>query len=103
MRIPIATSTSRPVISNAGELRFNVDTHELETFDGKQWRVIGESSNMKSTKPWKKWFAWRPVKVKGHWVWWKTVYRYKTNTYVNYDDWANYEYGDIFDVLKNEN
>ena len=50
--------------------------------------------------PWKEWFAWRPVTVKGKRVWLKKVYRRRTNTYVNYDDWARYEYGDIFDVLK---
>lgn len=50
--------------------------------------------------PWEPWFAWRPVKVKGNRVWFKKVYRRKTNTYVNYDDWARYEYGDMFDVLK---
>lgn len=50
--------------------------------------------------PWEKWFAWRPVTVKGKRAWMKTVYRRRINTYVNYDDWARYEYGDIFDVLK---
>ena len=51
-------------------------------------------------EPWEKWFAWRPVTVKGKRAWMKYVYRRRTNTYVNYDDWARYEYGDIFDVLK---
>lgn len=52
-------------------------------------------------KSWKKWFAWRPVKVKGRWNWLKTVYRReKRKTYSTQDDWTAYQYGDIFDVLK---
>lgn len=51
--------------------------------------------------PWKKWFAWRPVKVKGKRAWMKTVYRKEIpKTYVTMDDWTRYEYGDMFDVLK---
>ena len=49
--------------------------------------------------PWKKWFAWYPVKVHGQRAWLKTVYRRKINTYVDMEDWARYEYGTIFDVL----
>ena len=49
--------------------------------------------------PWKKWFAWYPVKVHNHRTWLKTVYRRKINTYVDMDDWARYEYGTIFDVI----
>ena len=53
--------------------------------------------------PWKKWFAWRPVKVKGHIKWMRNVYRREIpKTYVDYDDWTRYEYGTIFDVLKSE-
>lgn len=52
--------------------------------------------------PWKKWFAWRPVKVNGKRVWLKKIYRRCINTYVDHDDWKRYEYGTVFDVLKNE-
>lgn len=48
---------------------------------------------------WRQFFAWRPVKVHGKTTWLKTVYRRKINTYVDYDNWARYEYGTIFDVL----
>jgi hypothetical protein len=51
------------------------------------------------SEAWAKWFAWRPVQVKGRWTWLKPVYRRRTNGYVNHDDWADYEYGTIFDVL----
>ncbi len=52
--------------------------------------------------PWQKWFAWRPVTIKGRRIWLKSVYRRRINTYVDHDDWARYEYGDMFDILKDE-
>lgn len=52
--------------------------------------------------PWKPWFAWRPVTIKGNRIWLKKVYRRKINTYVDHDNWARYEYGDMFDILKEE-
>ncbi len=52
--------------------------------------------------PWKEWYAWRPVKIKDKRVWLKKVYRRKINTYVDHDDWSHYEYGTVFDVLKEE-
>lgn len=50
--------------------------------------------------PWKEWFAWRPVKVKGKRVWLKKVVRRCINTYVDHDNWKRYEYGTIFDAIK---
>lgn len=64
-------------------------------------RVTGVTKT-KEVSMWKPWFAWRPVTIKGKRIWLKKVYRRKTNTYVNYDDWARYEYGDIFDIIKEE-
>jgi len=53
--------------------------------------------------PWRKWFAWRPVTVKGKRCWMQFVYRKPIpKDYVTYDDWTRYEYGDLFDVLKDE-
>lgn len=52
--------------------------------------------------PWKKWFAWRPVKIRDKRVWMKKIYRRSINTYVDQDNWTRYEYGDIFDVIKTE-
>ena len=49
---------------------------------------------------WQKWFAWHPVKIHGRCIWLKTVYRRCINTYVDFDDWSRYEYGTIFDLLK---
>lgn len=50
---------------------------------------------------WVKWFAWRPVKVNDKWTWLKMVYRReRIKGYVNHDDWTQYEYGTIFNVLK---
>lgn len=52
--------------------------------------------------PWEKWFAWRPVKIHGRYVWLSTVYRRSIHSYVDMDDWQRYEYGTIFDVIKGE-
>lgn len=52
--------------------------------------------------PWEKWFAWRPVKIHGKYVWLKPIYRRCINTYVDMDDWTRYEYGNLFDVLSEE-
>jgi hypothetical protein len=62
---------------------------------------IGNVYRMIDAGPWEIWFAWRPVKtVTGERVWLKKVYRRCINTYVDHDDWTRYEYGNIFDVLK---
>ena len=50
--------------------------------------------------PWHKWFAWYPVKVQGKRTWLRTVYRRSIISYVDMDDWTKYEYGTIFDILK---
>lgn len=52
--------------------------------------------------PWKPWFAWRPVKVKGQTIWLEHIYRRSINTYVDMDDWTRYEYGTLFDVIKGD-
>jgi hypothetical protein len=49
---------------------------------------------------WESWFAWRPVKIHGERVWLKHIYRRCINTYVDMDDWKRYEYGTLFDVLR---
>lgn len=46
---------------------------------------------------WKSWFAWYPVKVKGHWQWMKKVYRCKPWSIFSHH--TRWKYGDIFDVL----
>lgn len=52
------------------------------------------------TFPWEKWFAWYPVKVQGKRTWLRTVYRRSIISYVDMDDWQRYEYGTLFDVIK---
>jgi hypothetical protein len=50
--------------------------------------------------PWALWFAWHPVTTNsGERVWLTKIYRRCINTYVDFDDWKRYEYGNIFDVL----
>ena len=63
-------------------------------------RKAGEVARKQEIGPWKPWFAWRPVKVNGKKVWMKKVYRRCINTYVDHDDWRRYQYGDMFDVLR---
>ncbi len=51
-------------------------------------------------EPWQKWFAWHPVTIKGKSRWFKTVYR---RTKLKFGDQRlihEWEYGDMFDVLK---
>ena len=66
-----------------------------------EWRTLRwteQQFRIMNWRPkWEEWFAWRPVKVHGEWVWMETVYRRCLNTYVDYDDWKRYEYGNIFD------
>ena len=51
---------------------------------------------------WQEWYAWRPVKMKGKYVWLKKIYRRCINTYVDHDDWKRYDYGTAFDVIKGD-
>ena len=53
--------------------------------------------------PWEYWFAWYPVRVKGKWVWFKEIYRkYNWARSTEQPFGSVYDYGDIFDVLKND-
>ena len=53
--------------------------------------------------PWQPWFAWYPVKVKGRWTWFKKVYRkYNWAKSSSFPFGDEYDYGDIFDVLKHD-
>lgn len=81
----------------------NGDVEEIRTNPGAAPAryVNGARQPVKETnRQWQKWFAWRPVRLNGKWIWLKWVYRYRTNNYVDYDDWARYEYGNILNVLK---
>lgn len=57
---------------------------------------------MRKANPWQKWFAWKPVRdIHGERWWLKTVYRRRElDTYANHVTGPGYEYGTIFDVLK---
>ena len=50
--------------------------------------------------PWQPVFTWRPRRINGRWYWLTTVYKREKNRIV----WPSqgYEYGDVFDVLKDE-
>ena len=47
--------------------------------------------------PWKKWFAWHPVKVKNKRVW--LSYTYRRQVVYTIRGFIVYEYGTIFDLL----
>lgn len=50
--------------------------------------------------PWKKWFAWRPVKIHNKKVWCRYVYRRQVFLYIDVDVVSKSEYGTIFDVMQ---
>jgi hypothetical protein len=52
--------------------------------------------------PWEKWFAWRPVKIHGRYIWFRTVYRRTVISYIDIDEWSRVDYGTLFDVIKGE-
>ena len=80
----------------------DIDAKRLKRFRTQMDEFIDATVRWNDTPQWKSWFAWRPVRVKGQWCWLKKVYRKEIpKTYVNHDDWTRYEYGDVFDVLKN--
>ena len=66
---------------------------------GKQLYSYNQVYRKIEVLPWEQWFAWHPVKVNGKRVWLKTVYRRCINTYVDFDDWSRYEYGNLFDII----
>lgn len=72
-------------------------------YDGGTYTSGGIVQNGPFFHPWKKWFAWRPVKLNnGSWCWGQMIFRRAyEKTYVNYDDWTRYQYGTLFDVIAN--
>jgi hypothetical protein len=51
---------------------------------------------------WEQWFAWHPVRVNGKRKWMTTVWR-RVRTYrEDVNVYAGYEYGNMFDVIKDE-
>lgn len=51
-------------------------------------------------EPWEKWFAWHPVTIKGKRRWMKSVYRRTKLKYGDQRLYHEWEYADLFDVLK---
>lgn len=64
-------------------------------------QVLDFNMSNSTSVPWEKWYAWHPVKVKGKWKWFKTVYRkYNWAKSTEQPFGKGYDYGTIFDVLK---
>jgi hypothetical protein len=51
---------------------------------------------------WEPWFAWYPVKVHGKRKWMTKVWRKVTMMRDDMTLYADYEYGNMFDVIKDE-
>lgn len=49
---------------------------------------------------WEPWFAWHPVKIHDRRVWMRTVYRRSVQSFVDTEEWQSYQYGTIFDIVK---
>jgi hypothetical protein len=65
----------------------------MNTTDGNIARKI-------EVRPWRPWFAWRPVTtISKQRIWFQPIYRRCVNTYVDYDNWSRYEYADLIDVI----
>lgn len=90
MNIPLHRSSLRPTPGIVGEVRYNTDTDEMQTYDGTGWKTIGE---MPQVLGWEKWRAWYPVRVNGKWNWGNIVYRRRLLN-------GHWKYGNMFDVLR---
>jgi hypothetical protein len=72
-----------------------------QAFKNMEKRMMMARVEEQNKEPWKPWFAWRPVKVNNHYSWFKIVYRRPIpKTYSTYDDWTRYQYGTIFDAIR---
>ena len=72
---------------------------EQMSFNGAQ-NLMSAIARKIEVRPWHRWFAWRPVIVHGKRVWLKFVYRRQVVNYVDMENWMYYEYGTLFDVIK---
>ena len=74
----------------------------IKTAVQKQWNIKYHNDYDKPG-PWEKWYAWYPVKtIHGDWINREDVYRRAAipNSYDEKGIRVRYEYGNIFDVLK---
>lgn len=73
---------------------------DMEAVFARMVESLDEASPPK-VQPWEKWFAWRPVKIKGKRRWMTTVYR-RPKLIKDVDRYVHkvWEYGDMFDILK---
>lgn len=75
----------------------------IKTSIQKQWNIHYMDDPYDKPGEWKQWYAWCPVKtIHGEWICRETVYRRKASPslYDENDNKIKYEYGNIFDVLK---
>lgn len=72
-------------------------------YNSENWGTI--NMTQRKHKPiikgdWKPWFAWFPIKTDDGIVWLKPMYRRRVCAYVYNDIVTYYQYGTIFDILK---
>jgi|LauGreDrversion4_2_1035121.scaffolds.fasta_scaffold703423_2 hypothetical protein len=77
-------------------------SRSIKTAIQKQWKIIYDDVYDRPGE-WQQWYAWCPVKtIHDEWVCRENVFRRKAKPH-SYDENNNkvrYEYGNIFDVLK---
>ena len=102
MILPTGTTAQRPTTVATGQMRYNTSTNNMELHNGNNWIVIGEPQTQADPNPWEQWYAWYPVRVHGKRKWltkvWRRVRMIREDTTL----YADYEYGNIFDVIKEE-
>lgn len=72
----------------------------FKTIDKRMDEQFAEVLTEATPEPWEKWFAWHPVTIKGKRRWMKNVYRRTKLKYGDMRLYHEWEYGDMFDVLK---
>lgn len=75
----------------------------IKTSIQKQWNIRYTDDPHDKPGEWQQWYAWCPVKtIHGEWVCREDVFRRKAapNSYTDTGEKIKYEYGNIFDVLK---
>jgi hypothetical protein len=44
LRVPVGTTTDRPIAPSAGDIRYNTTTNKFEVYDGSTWTNLGTTT-----------------------------------------------------------
>lgn len=61
-------------------------------FDFEALGYVSKCCEEGKPSPWVEWFAWRPVRVDGDWVWWDYIYRRCRYKWQGFDRFTIWEY-----------